>query len=256
MRLNHRNLSFAEQTAVVFVFILLSFVPVQPQSKPVNATIDASKTGAPISKYIYGQFLEHGGDIVNEGVWAEMLTDRKFYYPITSKPPEEPPVPAWRRRGPRRRWVPIGGDEFVTMDTKKPYTGDQSPVVKLDAKEAHGFQQTGLAVRKGKSYTGRVVLAGSPGATVKVSLVWGEAAADRQTVVFSHLGSSYARSLLHFQAQADSDNARLEIFGTGTGEFHVGAVSLMPADNVQGFRAEVVADSQATALRRPSFSRR
>jgi alpha-N-arabinofuranosidase len=241
VRLNHRNLSFAERAAVVFVFIFLSFAPAQPQSKPVNATIDTSKTGAPISKYVYGQFLEHGGDIVNEGVWAEMLADRKFYYPVTSKAPEEPPVPAWRRRGPRRRWVPVGGDEFVTMDTKKPYTGEQSPAVKLDAKEAHGFQQTGLAVRKGKSYTGRVILAGSPGATVKVSLIWGEAVADRQTVVFSRLGSGYAKSPVHFQAQADSDNARLEISGTGAGEFRVGAVSLMPADNVRGFRAEVVA---------------
>jgi len=42
-------------------------------------------------------------------------------------------------------------------------------------------------------------------------------------------------------AQADSDDARLEIVGTGKGTFHVGAVSLMPGDNVQGFRREVVA---------------
>src|SRR5271165_2732800 len=164
VHLNRENLSFAGPIAVGFVFIFLSFSLAQAQFKSVSATIDASKTGAPISKYIYGQFLEHGGDIVNEGIWAEMLTDRKFYYPITSKPPEEPPVPAWRRRGPRRRWTPIGGDKFVTMDTKKPYTGEQSPAVKLDAKEAHGFEQIGLAVRKGKSYSGRVILAGSPGA--------------------------------------------------------------------------------------------
>ena len=68
------------------------------QSSTPHASIDASKTGAPISRNIYGQFLEHGGDIVNEGVWAEMLTDRKFYYAVTSKAPVEPPVPAWRRR--------------------------------------------------------------------------------------------------------------------------------------------------------------
>jgi alpha-N-arabinofuranosidase len=211
------------------------------QTPPVQATIDASKTGAPISKYIYGQFLEHGGSLVNEGVWAEMLEDRKFYNPITSKQPEVPAGPAWRRRGPRRHWAPIGGDEFVTMDTHKPYTGEQTPLVKLDQKEPHGFQQSGLAVRKGKSYTGRIVLAGTPGATVKVSLVWGDAASDRQTVVISKLGPSYVKSPLHFQAPADSDNARLEIVGTGTGSFHVGAVSLMPADNVQGFRAEIIA---------------
>ena len=52
------------------------------QARTIHATIDASKTGAPISKYIYGQFLEHGGDIVNTGVWSEMLVDRKFFYPV------------------------------------------------------------------------------------------------------------------------------------------------------------------------------
>lgn len=211
------------------------------QTRPVHATIDASKTSAPISKYIYGQFLEHGGNIVNEGVWAEMLEDRKFYNPVISKHPEEPAVPGRRRRAPLRYWIPIGGDESVTMDTNKPYVGGHTPLVNLDKKEPLGFQQSGLAVRKGKSYTGRIVLAGTPGATVKVSLVWGDAASDRQTVVISKLGPNYAKSPLHFQAQADSDNARLEIAGTGTGTFHVGAVSLMPANNVHGFRAEVIA---------------
>src|SRR5258706_7444487 len=190
VRLNRGNSSFSEWVAVGFVFIFLSFALGRAQSKPVNARIDASKIVAPISKYIYGQFLEHGGDIVNEGVWAEMLADRKFYYPITSKPPEEPPVPAWRRRGPRRHWMPIGDDQFVTMDKTDPYTGEQTPLVKLDKKEPNRVQQSGLAVRKGKSYTGRIVLAGTSGATVKVSLAWGEAAGDRQTVVISRLGSS------------------------------------------------------------------
>ena len=57
------------------------------QARIVNATIDTSKTGAPISKNIYGQFLEHGGDIVNTGVWSEMLVDRKFFYPVATTRP-------------------------------------------------------------------------------------------------------------------------------------------------------------------------
>ncbi len=210
------------------------------QTQPVNATIDASKTGPPISKYIYGQFLEHGGNIVNEGVWAELLEDRKFYHPVTSKPPEEPPVPAWRRRGPLRHWTPIGSDEFVTMDSNNPYTGDHTPLVTLDKSEPHGFLQSGLAVRNGKAYTGRVVLAGSPTATVKVTLVWGKEAGDRQTVTIPALGSAYRRFPLRFVAKGDSDDARLEIAGAGAGAFHVGSVSLMPADNIEGFRREVV----------------
>jgi len=49
------------------VLTALSFAAVSAaQTHTVNVTIDASKTGAPISKYLYGQFLEHGGNIVNE----------------------------------------------------------------------------------------------------------------------------------------------------------------------------------------------
>src|ERR1035441_224238 len=49
------------------------------QVPPIEATIDAGKTGAPISKYVYGQFIEHIAGIINNGIWAEMLDDRKFY---------------------------------------------------------------------------------------------------------------------------------------------------------------------------------
>jgi alpha-N-arabinofuranosidase len=210
------------------------------QNQSVHATIDASKTSAPISKYIYGQFLEHIGGIVNNNIWAEMLDDRKFYFPINSHPPAEPSGPAWRRVT-LRHWMPIGSDEFVTMDKIRPYVGEHTPLVKLSSSEEHGIQQAGLAVRKAKSYTGRVVLAGAPGTTVQVSLIWGKAASDRQTVVIHKVGPEYRKFPLAFQAHGDSDDGRLEIVGTGTGSFQVGAVSLMPTDNVQGFRAEVIA---------------
>ena len=239
MGLKRNQLSFVKQVVLLSFLVLSTFSFAQTQT--VNATIDASKTGAPISKYIYGQFLEHGGNIVNEGVWAEMLEDRKFYHPITSKPPEEPPVPAWRHRGPPRHWMPISGDEYVTMDANKPYTGDHTPLVKVDKKESHGFRQTGLAVRKGSLYTGRILLAGSPDAVVKVTLIWGKEIGDRQTVTIPALGPAYRKFPLKFQAQSDSDEAVLEITGTGTGGFHVGAVSLMPANNIEGFRAEIIA---------------
>jgi alpha-L-arabinofuranosidase len=233
-----KNLNFAKHNLLLTLLLLPTISLAQTQQ--VNVAIDASKTGAPISKYVYGQFLEHIGGIVNNNIWAEMLDDRKFYYPITSHPPAEPPGPAWRRTA-LRHWTPIGADEFVTMDIDRPYVGEHSPLVKLSSTEAHGIQQAGLAVRKGKSYTGRVVLAGTPDATVKVTLIWGDAASDRQTVLIGKLGPDYGRFPLNFRAEGDSDNARLEIVGTGADTFHVGAVSLMPANNVQGFRAEVIA---------------
>ena len=238
MRSKPENLTYTKQ--LILLATLLFSAPAFPQTQPVSATIDASKTGPPISKYVYGQFLEHGGDIVNEGVWAEMLADRKFYHAVSSKAPEEPPAPAWRRRGPSRHWTPIGADEFVTMDSDKPYSGDHSPLIKLDKIEPHGFVQSGLAVRNGKAYTGRIVLAGNPTALVQVTLRWGKEPGDRQTINIPAIGSTYRKFPLHFVAKGDSDDARLEIAGTGAGAFHVGAVSLMPADNIEGFRKEVI----------------
>jgi len=217
------------------------------QSRAVNATIQVSNTGTPISKYIYGQFLEHGGDIVNTGIWSEMLIDRKFFYPVTASAPTPPPVmgnaagnPRFRRV-PTRWWAPIGGDSAVKMDTKLPYAADQSPRIEVDARDPHGLGQAGIAVRNGKAYTGRIVLAGSSGVVIKVTLSWGNRDADRQTITIRSLGAAYRTFRLHYTASADSDDARLEITGTGTGSFHVGAISLMPADNIDGFRPEVIA---------------
>ena len=198
-----------KQVLLLAAFLFSTFSSAQTQ--PVNVTIDVSKTGAPISKYVYGQFLEHIGGIVNNGLWAEMLDDRKFYYPISSHPPAEPAGPPWMRRAALRHWTPSGGDEFVIMDTDRPYVGEHTPMVKLSRTEAHGIQQAGLAVRKGKSYTGRVILAGTSGATVKVTLVWGNAASDRQTVTMGKLGLGYRKFPLSFQAEGDSDGARLGV---------------------------------------------
>jgi alpha-N-arabinofuranosidase len=233
-------------SAVLLAALLLPFVS-KAQTPPVNVAIDASKTGAPISKYIYGQFLEHGGDIVNTGIWAELLADRKFYYPVSATAPQ-PPQPMGNAAGnPRFRrpitrwWAPIGGDDAVAMDTKAAYTGDQTPQVKLDAKTPHGIGEAGIVVRRGKAYTGRIVLASTSGTVVKVTLIWGKEAGNRQTVTLPALSSAYRKFPFKFQAQGDTDDARIEITATGTGSFHVGAVSLMPADNIEGFRAEVIA---------------
>ena len=92
---------------------------------------------------------------------------------------------------------------------------------------------------KGKSYTGRIVIAGDAGAAVTVSLGWGTGAADRQSVTVP-LQSEWKTIPLKFTAQADTTNGHMEIAGTGTGTFRVGAVSLMPDDNLKGFRADTI----------------
>lgn len=72
-----------------------------------------------------------------------------------------------------RKWRPVGPDEAVLMAKDKPFVGDQSPRIALDASAPHGIRQSGLALVKGKKYTGRIYLRGTPGAKVRVSLIRG-----------------------------------------------------------------------------------
>ena len=210
-------------------------------AQPVTMTVDASKTGAPISPYMYGFFTELHEANNEGGFWAEMLGDRKFFHPVdSSKDPE--PAPGRRRRATAPRFRPLGPDEFVVMDRQKVYVGEHSPMVKLEAATPHGIQEAGLGIRKGRKYSGRVILAADPGAEVKVSLVWGSNPGDRQTIPIKPLRTEYAKFPLSFTAEADSNDARLEIVGTGKGTFHIGAVSLMPADNLSGYRADLIAE--------------
>jgi len=201
-------------------------------AQPVTATIDATRTGQPITRLMFGGFMEPA----TTQVWAEMLSDRKFLNEIDSKPAPAP-TGGFGRRGPQRRWMPIGADAFVVMDRKNAYVGEWSPLIKLEGATPHGISQTGLVLRAGRAYTGRVILAGGSGAKVAVSLIWGPNPGDRKTISMPALGDTYAKVPLEFTAKADTNEARFEVVGTGSGDFHIGAVSLMPADNVSGFKA-------------------
>ena len=74
-----------------------------------------------------------------------------------------------------------------------------------------------------------------------MSLAWGGGASDRQTVTITPTGTGFATHALRFRARGTTDNGRLEIVSRGTGSFTIGAVSLMPADNVLGWRADTLA---------------
>jgi alpha-N-arabinofuranosidase len=113
--------------------------------------------------------------------------------------------------------------------------------VALAADEARGIRQKGLALLRGVSYTGRIVLAGDPAARASISLIWGAGPGDRQTVTVDTLTPAYATFPLSFQSRAETEDGQIEITATGPGTLRVGAVSLMPTDNVHGWRSEVVA---------------
>jgi len=213
-----------------------------PTPKRIVANIDTAHAAPPVSKYVFGMFIEHIGKTMYGPLWAEMLDDRKFYFPIQST---ETDSEKRQRRGfpgmEMRKWRPVGPEEDVVMDKEKVFVGEQSPRIQLDAATPHGIRQSGLALVRGKRYIGHIWLRGTADSKVKVVLIWGTDSKDRETVSIPALSSTYSKYLFHFAAPADASDAALEIVGTGSGSFHIGAVSLMPSDNVDGFRPDTIA---------------
>jgi alpha-N-arabinofuranosidase len=190
--------------------------------------VDAAAARPAMSKYIYGQFIEHLGRCIYGGIWAEMIEDRKFFHPVAEG--ESP-------------WTILGEPRSVAMSRGKAFAGAHSPDLEVDGSSGpSGLTQAGLGVTAGARYTGRVILQGaSQAGPIDVSLVWGPGPSGRQTVTIRTFDERYRPYPIAFRAGASSDDARLEIAARGKGRILIGAVSLMPANNVAGFRADTLA---------------
>jgi len=216
--------------------------PEAPAGSVITANVDTSQVAEPVSPYIYGGFIEHIGPLIYRSMWSEVIDDRKFYFPISSK---DQPAPAGNAARAARlalnKWRPVGGDDVVSMDKDRPFVGEHSPSIRLDASSPHGIRQAGLTLVSGKPYTGRIFLRGTPNTKVQVSLIWGPGQGDRQTVSLPLSSADYKKYPLNFTPKADTADGAIEITATGSGDFHVGTLSLMPTDNVQGFRRDTIA---------------
>ena len=187
-------------------------------------TVDLAEKKEPMSEYIYGQFIEHLGRCIYGGIWAEMLEDRKFWY---SPGDRESP---WQVRGKR---------ELFSVDRVNPFTGDKTPVLGVDGSGAAVMQQSGLGLKPDLAYNGRVILRATPGVTaVKVTLAWRE---ESRTVTIDKPGTTYTAYPIEFRSGELTHNASLTIEPEGNGKVWVGTASLMPSDNIEGFRSDVMA---------------
>jgi len=229
-------------TLIVF---LLSLV----LSAENSVKLSTEKRGEPISKYIYGQFIEHLGKCIYGGLWAEMLQDRKFYYEIKDKfdPWTYRNEPYWDTDYYRclsaSPWQVIGPKGTVTMDSVNPYTGKHSPVIHGNKNNSKtGIKQSWLTLKKGQKYVGRIILTGDKKAapiTVQLVLKNGKTLSNE----IRNISSEYKEYPLEFVAPAscgDYGDVELEIFTQKEGNFKIGTISLMPADNVKGWRKDVV----------------
>jgi len=188
--------------------------------------IDATRKGEVISPYIYGQFIEHLGHCIDGGIWAEMLADRKFYYPVGGR--ESP-------------WYAIY-DCKMNMNRNAPFVGSHTPESIADAEARWlGVAQKGLVIQKGRKYSGYAwVKATEDIEKVEVHLHWSAVHDDFTQYQFPVKVGEYYKVEFEFTSPVDFENLEIEVAAFGTGSYFVGTVSLMPADNVHGMRADTL----------------
>jgi alpha-N-arabinofuranosidase len=201
--------------------------------------IDLTKTGPEINDHIYGQFIEHLGRCIYGGIWAEMLEDRKFYFDVTADyapykglvDSEYPVVGA-------SPWEIVGDASGVSMTKEDVFVGDHSVLVK----EKSGIRQNDLGVAAGRDYTGYIWVksAGKNASEIAVSLSFGDSPADSRSVSLKVKKGDFVKIPFAFKAGASTDHARLSVFAA-KGDVVIGTISLMPADNVKGMRADTLA---------------
>ena len=198
--------------------------------------VAAAKQDEPISKYIYGQFIEHLGRCIYGGIWAEMLEDRKFWFPVT---PEYDPYKGGRRvtkDAPypvvaASPWQITGPANSVKMVTEDSFVGDHTPLILAGS----GIRQNDLGLVEGRHYVGYVWLK-APKAGTKATVTLSHAT-GKTTV--SDVGTEYAKHPLNFRATESTTEASLTMAVEG-GACFIGTASLMPADNVEGMRADTL----------------
>lgn len=218
--------------------VALEKIAQRPPPAP-RIEVDATRLGEPLSPLVYGQFIEHLGRCIYGGIWAEMLEDRKFYYPITSN---YAPYTALRNTAypvvGRSPWEIVGRPDGVTMTTNTPFVGRHTPLLR----EGVGIRQHDLGVTAGKEYVGYVWLKNSenrPG-RARVTLRWGSGEAETASVEIAVRRGDYRRYPFRFTPGGTTDRASLEIQAE-QGDLLVGTVSLMPGDNIRGMRADTLA---------------
>ncbi len=187
-------------------------------------SVNMESKAEPMPVYIYGQFIEHLGRCIYGGIWAEMIEDRKFWF-----------VPGTRESV----WRVSGEAKLLSMDAKEPFTGVQTPVLSAEAGKKAILVQENLGLKENLEYNGRIVLKATSGIEKAIVTIKWE---DKSEVLdISNLTNKYATYPFSFRSVSLVHDAVLSIEPVGNGKLWIGTVSLMPSDNIEGFRSDVMA---------------
>ncbi len=177
-------------------------------------TVDTSQRIGVINPDIYGHFIEHLGRCINGGIWAEMLTARRF----VGFDDDHNGLPDPWTVGVRNP------DVLAHLE----HDADAGAHIRLrllrDDALFRGVSHGGLCVRAGGNYSLQCSVQTS-GRVRQIRISLGGA-----TVTRSAPAGRWERLDVQLPARWDSDDAALTIAACGSGELLVREASLMPAE--------------------------
>jgi len=213
-----------------------AMLPIATHAASVDVPLDVNQKEDPINPMIYGQFIEHLGRCIYGGIWAEMLEDRKFYFPVTDqydpyKALQDTDFPVVGASP----WQVMGAANSVEMIRENSFVGDMTPLIAAGS----GIRQRDLALKSDMGYEGYIWLkAEKDTARVSVSLKGTNEEVFKADFVVD--SKDYQKFTFSGNANNAAENAMLEI-AVLEGDVLVGTVSLMPSDNVRGMRRDTLA---------------
>jgi len=185
-----------------------------------------------VDPHIYGQFLEHFGRVINGGLWAELLRNRKFY-PVD--PDRIHVADPWKPESDLSA-VSYVIDRSITLD------GISSQRISTFGKESswRGIRQTGFDLLGGKEYVAYAwIRTGSGKGNVSFRLESAEGVAAAHAEVRLE-PSDWKKYEVRLTPDRDLRPAVFRLAFDATGQNWVGEASLMPADNIGGMRRDVI----------------
>ena len=195
--------------------------------------IDAGKSIGSIDPNVYGHFLELCYECFYGGLWAEMLTSRKF----------EADDGEGKQYGVVRPWYAVGrtSNTHFMHDNTVFYCGSQSQKIKSQEQPSHviGVGQGSLFFERSKGYELRINLKQEGIRSPILVTLRGDAGvyANHQIKLSS---SEWTRDSFRLHPSRTDRNGHLTITFTGEGTLWLGSVSLMLEDHLSGFRRDVV----------------
>ncbi|MDD5862078.1 MAG: alpha-L-arabinofuranosidase C-terminal domain-containing protein [Prevotella sp.] len=216
--------------SVILCAALMAAGPLEAQERTL--TVDAAKVGAPIHPTMYGIFFEDINFGADGGLYAEMVENRSFEFPQH--------LMGWQTFG------KVSVNDYEPAFSRNPHYVTVYPSghrEKTSGLENRGF--FGMGFKKNMKYDfsvyARLNNLNGKEAKIRVELVDEHDSVLTQQVV-TVTNNKWQRYTATLTAPKTVEKGLLRIFQAGTEALDMDHISLFPADNWHGLRADLVKD--------------